>query len=135
MCDPNYKARTWGFRFSLADAIAICVFLAAAAGLRHLGSALWWLLVIAAGHFFLFCNVFRIARRRELFWAALFVLNVGAWTWFGRLIWTGVLFWQLPFTAGVIIDEMRRSGYHGAFADKINPRLNEYLRAREVVRG
>lgn len=132
MCEPRHKARTWGFRFSLMDAIAIGVFLCAAAGLWHLDNPLWWLLLIALGHFFLFCNVFRIARRRELFWTTVFVLNVGFWVWFGRLIWTEVLLCQLPFSASVILDEMRRSGYHGIFADKLNPRLSEYLRGRST---
>lgn len=132
MCDPKHKARTWGFRFSLTDAIAIGVFLGAAFGLWRLGSPLWWLLVIVAGHFFLFCNVFRIVRRRELIWAGLFILNVAAWTWCGRLVWSEVLFCQLPFTAAVILDEMRRSGYHGVFADKLNPRLSEYLRGGSI---
>jgi len=110
------------------DAVAVGVFLGAAAGLCYLDCPLWWLLLIAVGHFFLFCNVFRIARRRELFWAALFVLNVGFWIWYGRLVWNEVMFCQLPFSAAVILDELRRSGYHGVFADKINPRLSQYLR-------
>lgn len=128
MCDPRYNARAWGFRFSFTDAIAIGVFLVAAVGLWHLDNPLWWLLLMAVGHFFLFCNVFRIARRRELFWTALFVLNVGFWIWFGRLVWNEVMFCQLPFSAAVILDEMRRSEYHGIFADKINPRLSQFLR-------
>lgn len=130
MCDPKYKPRTWGFRFSLTDAIAIGVFLAAAVGFRHLGNSLWWLLVIAAAHFFLFCNVFRIVRRRELIWAALFIVNVGVWACFDHLTWGVVLLCQLPITVGVIVADMRAAGYHGVFANKLNPRLNEYLERR-----
>lgn len=130
MCEPKYKARTWGFRFSLTDAVAIGVFTSAAGGLWHLGSPLWWMLVIAAGHFFLFCNVFRIVRRRELIWAGLFVLNVGVWTWFDRFTWPGVLLCQLPITLALVIADMRAAGYHGVFAQRLNPRLNDYLEGR-----
>lgn len=127
MFEPKNKTRTWGFRFSLADVIAISVFTSAAAGLWHLGSPLWWLLVIAAGHFFLFCNVFRIVRRRELIWAGLFVLNVGLWAWFDRLTWPGVLLCQLPITVVLIVADIRAPGYHGVLAKRLNPRLNDYL--------
>ena len=130
MCEPSCKARTWGFRFSLMDAIAIGVFLSAASGLWYLGSPLWWLLLIATGHFFLFCNVFRIVRRRELIWAGLFVLNVGVWAWLDRLTWTGVLFCQLPITVVLIVADIRAAGYHGVFAKRLNPQLNEYLEGR-----
>lgn len=130
MCDLDYKARAWGFRFSLTDAIAIGMFLTVAGGLWHLGNPLWWLLVMAAGHFFLFCNVFRIVRHRELIWAGLFVVNVGVWTWLEHLTWSGVLLCQLPITVVLIIADIRAAEYHGVFANKLNPQLNEYLERR-----
>ena len=130
MFEPKHKSRTWGFRFSLTDAIAIGVFMTAAGGLWHLDSPLWWLLVIAAGHFFLFCNVFRIVRRRELIWAGLFVLNVGVWVWFERLTCLGVLFCQLPITVMLVVADMLAPGYHGVFAKQLNPQLNAYLEGR-----
>jgi hypothetical protein len=127
MFKPKNKARTWGFRFSIADAIAIGGFVSAAAVLRRLDSPLWWMLLIAAGHFFLFCNVFRIVRRRELIWAGLFILNVGFWIWCDQLTWIYVLSSQMPFTIVLIAADMRASGYHGVLANRINPRLNDYL--------
>jgi hypothetical protein len=130
MFEPKHKSRTWGFRFSFTDAMAIGVFMTAAAGLWHLGSPLWWLLMIAAGHFFLFCNVFRIVRRRELIWAGLFILNVGVWAWFERLTCFGVLFCQLPITVTLVVADMRAPGYHGVFAKRLNPRLDDYLEER-----
>ena len=131
MFEPTHNTtRTWGFRFSRADAITIGVIGCAAVGLCHLGSPLWWLLLIAAGHFFLFCNVFRIVRRREFIWAGLFVLNVGIWTWFERLTWSNVLLCQLPITVALIAADMRSSGYHGVFAGRLNPRLADYLEGR-----
>lgn len=58
--DTRTYKRTWGLRFSLMDAVTICVILGAAALLWRLDSPLAWMLLITAGHFFLFCNVFRI---------------------------------------------------------------------------
>jgi len=128
MFEPKHKARTWGFRFSLTDAAAIIVFMSAAGFLWRQGSSLWWILLIAAAHFFLFCNVFRIIRRRELIWAGLFILNVGVWVWLDNLTWPCVLLCQLPITVGLIVADMRTSEYHGVFANRLNPRLNDYLK-------
>jgi hypothetical protein len=130
MSNQTPARRTWGFRFSLTDAAALVAFGAVAAGLRRMDSSLWWLLAIAAGHFFLFCNVFRVVRRRELIWAALLVLNVGSWLLWGRLDWFHVLACQLPLSVGVIAWEIKASRYHGIFAGRLNPALNDYLEGR-----
>jgi hypothetical protein len=130
MSEAKHHARTWGFRFSLADALAILAFMSAAAVLWRLGNVLWWILVIAAGHFFLFCNVFRIVRRRELIWAGLFILNVGVWTALSLLTWPRVLLCQLPITISLVLSDMRSCGYHGVFANRLNPLLNDYLEDR-----
>lgn len=122
--------RTWGFRFSLADAVAIAVFVGVAVVFRQWDSPLWWMLAIATGHFFLFCNVFRIIRRRELIWAGSFILNIGLWMWFGELTCPRILACQLPVTAGLIFADLRAPGYHGIFANRLNPKLNDYLEGR-----
>ncbi len=127
---PAIAHRTWGFRFSVMDAVALIVFGAAAGGLYRLGSSLPWLVLIAAGHFFLFCNVFRVVRRRELLWAALYILNVGFWLLLGRLDWFNILACQLPVSAGVIAWEIKAARYHGICADRLNPALNDYLEGR-----
>ena len=110
MFEPKRNARTWGFRFSITDALAIFAFMSAAGVLWRLGNLLWWMLVIAAGHFFLFCNVFRIVRRRELAWAGLFIVNVGVWAWLDLLTWPCVLLCQLPITVGLVVADMRSPG-------------------------
>jgi len=122
--------RTWGFRFSILDAVAIAAFAAVIAGLHWLGGSLWWLVAIVAVHFFLFCNVFRVIRHRELIWAALFILNVGFWLLLGRLDWFSVLACQLPVSVGVIAWEAKATRYHGIFADRLNPNLKDYLEGR-----
>ena len=130
MPDNPPRKRTWGFQLKPPDILSIGVFTAAIAALWHWENPLWWLLAIAAGHFFLFCNVFRIIRRRELIWAALFILNTGAWLWFERLTWAHVLGCQLPITIFLILADMRAPGYHGILANRLNPRLNDYLEGR-----
>jgi hypothetical protein len=121
----KHRPRTSGFRCSLADAVVIAVFAGAAFLLWRLDNPLWWMLAIVGCHFFLFCNVFRIARRREFIWAGLFIFNVGAWAWFDNSAWIRVVLSQLPITAGLIIAEMREPGYHGVFATRLNQRLNQ----------
>lgn len=130
MSDPKRPTRTWGCRFFVTDALALGSFVTAAMALRRMGSPLWWLLALVAGHFFLFCNVFRVRRRLELGWAIVFLINSGAWLWWGRLEWLNVLACQLPITVGCIGAEVRSRQYHGLFARRVNPNLDDYLEGR-----
>jgi len=114
------------------DALAIGVVLGAAAGLFHWGQPLWWILLLVAGHFFLFCNVFRITRRWELIWAGIFLLNVGIWTWLDRLNWLAVLLSQLPVTVVFILIETRSPHYHGIRARRWNPHLETFLHGPQL---
>jgi len=119
--------RTWGFCFSVIDAVALAAFAVVIVGLHWLASSLWWLVTIVAVHFFLFCNVFHVIRRREPIWAAIFTLNVGFWLLLGRLDWFNVLACQLPVSVGVIAWELKALRYHGIFADRLNSNLKLYL--------
>lgn len=125
------SARTWGARFSLTDGLA----LAAGGALTWLlhdtavGAARWVVGVpfAALGHFFLFCNVFRVRRRYELLWTASFLANVLAWHLAGELSWTAVLAVQTPLTLLAIVAEVRSPQYHGVLARRVNPRLDAWL--------
>jgi len=98
--------------------------------------ATWWLwssvgpmagaVPFAVGHFFLFCNVFRIQRRKELLWAVCCLVNVTVWTLSERCDWALVLAVQSPLTVALIAWEMRGPHYHGVWARWINPRLADY---------
>ena len=127
--DQN-QTRTWGFRLSFMDVLVVGLFLGVAAVLWRHNSPLWWILVMAVAHFFLFCNVFRIVRRLELVWAGIFILNIGTWDFFNHLTWLLVLLCQLPVTIVLLIAEICSPRYHGVFANRLNPRLNEYLTGR-----
>ncbi|HBP21844.1 MAG TPA: hypothetical protein DEA08_29175 [Planctomycetes bacterium] len=114
-----------GFRFSLTDAAAIALALAAAFAGRELLGA--WALTpaVVLGHFFLFCNVFRVRRRYELRWAASFLLVAGAWLLLsdqrGLAYWAAVLATQTPLTLLAIGAEMRSPSYRGIGYARINP--------------
>lgn len=101
-----------GFRFSATDAIAILLFGAAtAAGLWILGSVAW-LIAFVAGHFFLFCNVFRIPRFLELTWAGCF-LAVASICLVLDVEILHVMWLTPPFTLGILWYGVRRPEYRG----------------------
>jgi len=128
MHEEHQSKRTWGFRFSTTDAGALVLF-GTTVTLLH-PTSLSWIVAIVAVHFFLFCNVFRVVRRRELIWAAAFVLNVGLWLALDRLDWRIVLLCQLPVSIGIIAWELKAARYHGVFADRLNDRLTDYIEGR-----
>jgi len=105
-----------GFRFSDADAVVIAVAIVTTWLLLPRIGTYAWIPVVGFGHFFLFCNVFRVRRRSELIWAAVFVLNFGAWTASGRFAWSSVLLVQTPLTITVIVAQIRSPRYRGVFA-------------------
>lgn len=116
-----------GFRFSFTDACAIALALAAALAGRELLGA--WALApaVVLGHFFLFCNVFRVRRGYELLWAASFLLVAGGWFVArgegGLGYWAAVLATQTPLTLLAIGAEMRSERYRGIGYARINPTL------------
>lgn len=117
MIDLGKRRR--GFRLSVIDllAIAICT-MGMLMSMPILGE-IAWLFPITLGHFFLFCNVFRIRREFELFWAGVFVANVACWALAGRFDWLTVLTVQTPLTATLIITECFSPSYHGIFCKQV----------------
>ncbi|MCE5279459.1 MAG: hypothetical protein ABFD92_02420 [Planctomycetaceae bacterium] len=102
-----------GFRFSLQDAVAV----AAAVPLTWvLWSALGpvgLFLPVVLGHFFLFCNVFRVGRRFEIIWAMLFMVNACALLWFESLVWWRAIVLQMPATLTILAVTIARRNYRG----------------------
>lgn len=109
------------------DAIVLLVGMALSGWLARQEFPLGWVVPVAVGHFFLFCNVFLVRRRLELVWAAVFVANVAAHVAFDAFDPWRPLLWQAPVTLAVIAWQMRSPWYHGIFARRINPRLADYL--------
>jgi hypothetical protein len=122
------NARTFspGFRFSKLDAIilfvGLCVAAATAAVTPWLGIAIGF--VIA--HFFLFCNLVRMARPSELAWSAVFVLLVSSTVLVGSPPWPVTLAISFAVTLALIVREMLKPSYHGVFWRQINPELPEW---------
>lgn len=116
-----------GFRFSTWDALVLTLAFGLTWWLSSIHFPLAWLVPMALGHFFLFCNVFLVWQRWELLWAALFILNVALHLTFGHLDWLSPLLCQLPITLAVIILQIRSRWYHGIFAHRLNSRLASYL--------
>ena len=119
----NTRPFSPGFRISSLDRVVLL--LGAAASFLAAQVDAWLGLVVAftVGHFFLFCNVFRMPRSLELVWAAVFVLLIGGTITFQ------VPEWPISFTASfvctvlVVAVQMRRPSYHGVAWKRINPQL------------
>ena len=77
-------------------------------------------------HFFLFCNVFRIARALELIWATLFVVLGSCTIVFSIPGWIWTFSLSLVGTIAVITAEIRMPSYHGIFWNRFNPHLREW---------
>lgn len=95
--------------------------------LRNKAFPLWWIVPMALGHFFLFCNVFLVWRKLELIWAVLFTTNVSAHLAFGITDASSPLLCQLPVTICVLVLQIRSPWYHGILAGRLNPQLKDYL--------
>jgi hypothetical protein len=122
-----HPPRRHGFRISTLDLLILIVGGLGIGWLWRNENPLWWMTAIALGHFFLFCNVFLVWRRWELLWAAAFIANVMIHVALGSLPAWSVLLWQMPMTVLVIILQVRSPWYHGILAQRLNPRLNDYL--------
>lgn len=117
-----------GFRCSVFDGVVLLStaigagWLAATSPIAAIG------LAFVVGHFFLFCNVFRIRRLPELVWAGVFT-GLSAATILGEIPgWPATFLLSGLATVVVLVIETRHPAYHGLFWQRINPGLPEYWR-------
>ena len=128
------RERTAGGRFSPTDAavIGLCVLVVWLLWVLFHEELPWvvWIPPVVLAHFFLFCNLFRLRRRYEVVWSALFLVNLCGWLLLSPepLRWSGVLVVQTPITLVAILAEMHSPAYHGIFSRRLNPSLEDYLR-------
>ena len=115
-----------GYRFSALD-FFVLVFVGYA-GADSVAVMFWPGIAILCvlGHFFLFCNVIRMARLSELVWAALFVALSAATMIMGFPSWHGTLLLSLAAAVALIALEIRKPSYHGIFWQRINPKLRQW---------
>jgi hypothetical protein len=124
-----------GFRFSIFDAVILA---GGGIGTAMGWSVEWWLGVLVGFvvlHFFLFCNVFRVARGPELVWAGSFVLLAGSAIVFRVPDWWLVFTGGLVLSAFLIYRETRKPGYYGVGWRRFNPNLEEWWRKQRAEMG
>lgn len=127
--------RTWGFRLSVIDVVFLLLAIPATWLAWPEIGAMAAVIPMAVGHFFLFCNVFRIIRWKELLWTGVFLVNVSGWTISTDdtfFMWVGILVIQMPLTVLLITTELFTRRYHGVWARRLNIHLDDYLAGKEL---
>jgi hypothetical protein len=119
-----------GFRFPLIDSIVLVAGSVASMALWPSLPIVSVAIAVVVGHFFLFCNVFRIARLPELAWAGVFLLVMADVILWQRLSIPLAVVVVLFMTLLVIGLEMRKPSYHGIFWQAINPDLPQWWAER-----
>lgn len=125
--NDSIPVRKHGFRLSVFDGVILTLGTLLTIWLCSESFPLWWIVPMVTGHFFLFCNVFLVWQRWELMWAGAFVLNVAAHLALVDAQGWSVLLCQSPVTIWVILRQIRSPWYHGIFAERLNPRLPDFL--------
>lgn len=127
MSTPTFSP---GFRCSAFDIVVLIAGAAGCAMLIPYDLRLAMLVGWTVGHFFLFCNVFRMSRGLELLWSAVFVALCLATFQLGRPHWLETAAFSCVTTVIVVMIEMRRPSYHGAGWRAINPNLPGWWKQR-----
>ncbi len=108
-----------GFRLNLIDLLFIALLCTAAAWLKAVMPELsvFYLPLYVGLTFFLFCNVFRIGNRAEVWWYLPFAATAAAAIHTLRLeeFWWSVLFFFEPLKIWLITRAMLKETYHGVF--------------------
>jgi hypothetical protein len=120
-----------GFRLSTMDVV---VLIAGVIGSLLVAQVqLWFGIAIAftVGHFFLFCNVFRMPRSLEIAWAAFFLLLLGCTAIMQQPGWYMSFVLSLVGTVMVVVFQMRQPSYHGVGWETINPQLPQWWHNQE----
>ena len=124
---PDARKFLPGFRISIADCIVLAVGMTGIVCTRDRLVA--FIAGFVLGHFFLFCNVFRVSRHLELAWPALFVAMAGSTIAIERPGWPITIAASLIFTVVVVVTEMRKPSYHGVAWKWFNPALPRWWKA------
>ncbi len=119
-----------GLRISIID---VCVLIAGVIGAVVVGFQVFWagaVIGFVVGHFFLFCNVFRISRKPELIWAAVFILLSGSTMLNEWPAW--IVTFSMSFVVALVLIflETKKPSYHGIGWKHFNPNLQEWWERR-----
>lgn len=123
-----------GFRISITDiAVVVTGFFSSIIGWQ----LVWWMgfaIAFVVAHFFLFCNVFRIARIPELIWAVTFLSLAGSTIVSDKPGWIGTIIASLALTFTLIAIEIQKPSYHGSGWQRWNPNLPEWWQLHSYQR-
>ncbi len=111
--------RPWGFRFSTMDAMIFTGGFLATIVLWSLVDCFALLVPYLLGHFFLFCNTFRVGGERSLIWVGTFLANVYFWPQTQNLFLHLAI--QAVITLILIVQCILGRNYHGLACTQINP--------------
>ena len=117
------KAFVPGFRLSVGDGLVPAGGVVAAIVLSMF---VWWqgfVVGFVVAHFFLFCNVVRMARPLEFLWSGIFVALAAATIAIDMPGWVATFVVSAVVTAIVVVLEIRKPSYHGVGWKWINPGL------------
>jgi hypothetical protein len=122
------KARTFspGFRLSPLDVVILA---GGVAGAVFVPKEIAIVAATAVGHFFLFCNVFRMSRKPELIWAATFTTLAATTLFHGAPGWTATVSISFCLALALIALETRKPSYHGLGWRRLNPGLPDWWAA------
>ena len=84
MTEPKFHP---GFRISKIDVAVIVVGIVGSAALWPTAQSIAFIIAFVIAHFFLFCNIFRIARPLELAWSGIFIALTYCTITFGTRRW------------------------------------------------
>lgn len=112
-----------GFRISVTDILVLIAGTVASAWLASIDLPIGLVIAFVVAHFFLFCNVIRMARRLELTWAAIFAGLAGCTILLQVPDWPMTFAASLLATLVLVVVQLRRPSYHGVLWRRINPDL------------
>ena len=115
-----------GFRLSQLDIAILLVGIVGAVLAGLVAPYAGFVIAFVVGHFFLFCNVFRVSRLPELTWAIIFIGLSTATILVGQPGWLVTALCSLIVTIGIIFREIRKPSYHGVFWRTWNPGLEAW---------
>ncbi len=115
-----------GFRLSAIDCFVLILGAVGTVWAFPIESVLGLAIAFTVGHFFLFCNIVRMARPRELVWAVAFITLSSASALIGTPTWHQTFIASLAITCVLLVLEMRSPSYHGIFWQRINPNLRAW---------
>jgi hypothetical protein len=118
-----------GFRLSFFDVLVLVLGVFGSAWLWPRNWLLGFIVAFVVGHFFLFCNVFRIAQELEFLWAGVFLVATLLTLKSKHPSWVTIAVPSLVTTAIVIGIELRKPSYHGIGWSRINPGLRKWWEA------